>query len=139
MDINVHLDRTEKDITQDHFVVGVDDLSFRKLQTPEGSRAEVRAKIEFFDDSVLHFFEQVETGRCYPQVIKYAFVYERNNQQVFRYDNKPDHNELSTHPHHKHVGNGETETIEPAIYPNHSNLLEEIHQIIRANLYSART
>lgn len=69
-----------------------------------------RARLYFWDHSHLTIDEVVDTSGGYPDVISYAYTYVRDEGHIFRYDNAPHYPELSTFPHHKHVGVDETPT-----------------------------
>jgi hypothetical protein len=58
--------------------------------------------------------------------LKYRYHYmDANQTMIFRYDNAPHHNEVSTHPHHKHTPTGVQESQEPTL----DDILFEIAQI----------
>lgn len=52
----------------------------------------------------------------------------QGGKRIFRYDNAPHHPEISTHPHHKHSGSGDTlsATQEPTL----SQILSEIEKLL---------
>ena len=52
---------------------------------------------------------------------KYRYQFVREGVAVFRYDNAPHHEHVSTHPHHKHVGT----QILPSIEPDFRQVLAE--------------
>lgn len=63
------------------------------------------------------------------QIVKLRYAYHYQNESgtlVFRYDNAPHFPNLSTHPHHKHVGTA----VEPAQPPDLSDVLREIEQLL---------
>jgi hypothetical protein len=130
MNVDVHIDRTQKNLTRRKYVLSVDNVEIRKLPSPQNNRAEIKATIHFYGGSILHFFEIVETGKCYPQILKYSYHYNQGDLQIFRYDDAPDHRDLPTFPHHKHIVFANNERIQPADQPTHDNLFEEIIQII---------
>jgi len=130
MNVDVQIDRTQKKLTQRKYVLTVNNIEIRKLPSPKNNRVEIKASIHFYGGSILHYFEIVETGKCYPQILKYSYQYIQDDLQIFRYDDAPDHRDLSTFPHHKHIGSANTERIESAYQPNLDNLFEEISQII---------
>lgn len=75
----------------------------------------VRCRIFFYDDSYLDLYEVVSTELGYPVKIHYSYQYVRNGERIFRYDNAPHHPEISSFPHHKHIGTTDmlSETSEP--------------------------
>lgn len=129
MDIDVHLERVRKALYEHKYFVRVEVQKLDKL-TKGNNRAKIKAIIYFFDDSFLHFSEVVETGKCYPQIIKYSYQYIKNENQVFRYDNAPHHADIPTYPDHKHI---ETGDIIASTCPNHEDLFEEIRKFIENN------
>jgi hypothetical protein len=84
----------------------------------------VRCRSFFWDDSYLDLYEAVSTELGYPVRIHYAYTYIRQGQRVFRYDNAPHHPEITTHPHHKHIG--PTDRLAPADLSSLSQVLAEI-------------
>jgi len=84
----------------------------------------IRCRVFFWDDSYLDLYEVVSTELGYPVRIHYVYTYIREEQLVFRYDNAPHHPEITTHPHHKHIGT--TDRLVPADQPNLSQILIEI-------------
>ncbi|MBI5651084.1 MAG: hypothetical protein HZC40_11675 [Chloroflexi bacterium] len=60
----------------------------------------------------------------YPVRVHYAYTNLRNERRVFRYDNAPHHPEISTHPHHKHLG--AQERLAPTDQPTLNQILVEI-------------
>lgn len=55
----------------------------------------------FVDVSELVFFELLSQDQNVVRPVKYRFHYQRGNQFIFRYDNAPHHQELSTFPSRK--------------------------------------
>lgn len=132
MDIDIHLERVRKALYERKYFVGVEIENLRKLSAGN-NRAQIKAIIHFFDDSFLHFSEIVETGKCYPQVIKYSYQYMKDAEQIFRYDNASHHAHIATYPDHKHVGTRDKEQILASSCPNHEDLFEEIRTFIENN------
>jgi len=54
----------------------------------------------------------------------YTYTYLRAGQRVFRYDSAPQHPEIVTFPHHKHIG--PQDRVTPADQPSLSQVLAEI-------------
>ena len=51
----------------------------------------------------------VSTSSAAPMLRKYKFhLMDATAVTIFRYDNSPRHPRVASHPHHKHVGPGET-------------------------------
>ena len=86
----------------------------------------LRCRISFWDGSCLDIYEVVSTELGYPVRIHYSYAYVRGNETVFRYDNAPDHREIATHPHHKHIGS--EERVAPADQPSLNQVLDEVEQ-----------
>jgi len=63
------------------------------------------------------------------EVVKYAFhFFNASGRTVFRYDNSPNHPEITTRPHHKHVGPDEVVVAADPL------TIEEVLNEIRAHL-----
>jgi hypothetical protein len=66
--------------------------------------ASVRGEIFFLDGSALHIREFVDVQTDVERYL-YAYHYQRlDGTMVFRYDNTPRYDHLSTYPYHKHDG-----------------------------------
>jgi hypothetical protein len=79
-------------------------------------------KVAFEDGSDLHAREYVDdTERTY------AYHWQDSGQQLrCRWDNAPHHGHISTHPHHKHVGDD--------IQPSEEISFKEVIEYIRVRL-----
>ncbi|MEW6668213.1 MAG: DUF6516 family protein [Thermodesulfobacteriota bacterium] len=84
----------------------------------------LRCRLFFWDESYLDIYEVVSTELGYPVRLSYAYIYLRQGERVFRYDNAPHHPEIATHPHHKHIG--PSDHLAPADQPSLSQVLAEI-------------
>ncbi|MBS4028357.1 MAG: hypothetical protein KGZ58_06935 [Ignavibacteriales bacterium] len=82
-----------------------------------------KARIVFFDNSILSFREYLTTSVAPPKKYSYAFHYFKDKQLIFRYDNTPHFPSLKTFPHHKHLANG---NVVESIAPSLSDVLKEI-------------
>jgi len=89
----------------------------------------LRCRVLFWDESYLDIYEVVNTELRYPVKVHYAYTYLANEKRIFRYDNAPHHSEISTHPHHKHVG--EREKLSGADEPTLSQILDEIKAVLK--------
>ena len=58
-----------------------------------------------------------------------AYTYLADEKRIFRYDNAPHHPEISTHPHHKHIG--EREKLSAADEPTLSQILDEVQEVLK--------
>jgi len=90
----------------------------------------LRGEVKFVDGSQLHFreFVQLKQGQL-PNRYKYAYHYQRANETViFRYDNARHYLDLSTAPHHKHIGENE---VVAANAQDLESVLKEIKALIK--------
>jgi hypothetical protein len=86
----------------------------------------ISGSIIFNNNHRLDFVEVKNTDL--DQKIKYRYHYMNERQEIiFRYDNAPHHNQISTFPHHKHENN----QIKPSNEPNLDKILLEIAQTQR--------
>ncbi len=81
----------------------------------------IEGVIYFADGSRLEFSELVALEKSRPTKQEYRYQFVQGGVAVFRYDNAPHHEHVSTHPHHKHVG----AKILPAIEPEFGQVLNE--------------
>ena len=86
------------------------------------SMGHIQGVITFIDGSELTFFELLSQDKDVIQPVKYRFHYQRGNQFIFRYDNAPHHQELSTFPSHKHTSKG----VEPAVSVKFQHVFQEV-------------
>jgi hypothetical protein len=86
-----------------------------------------KARMIFFDNSVLSFREYVNSNFEPIERYTYSFHYFKNEQLIFRYDNTPHFPQLKTFPHHKHLSDG---TVIESDYPELKNVLNEIETIL---------
>ena len=84
----------------------------------------IRCRVVFWDGSYLDLLEVVSTELGYPVRVNYAYTYVRGGQRMFRYDNAPHHPEITTYPHHKHIG--PTDRLAPADQPSLGQVLSEV-------------
>jgi hypothetical protein len=77
-----------------------------RIVTGSPTMGHMKGIIAFADGSELTFFELVSQDQDTITVLKYRFHYQKGNQIIFRYDNAPHHQDLSTFPDHKHTPNG---------------------------------
>jgi hypothetical protein len=90
----------------------------------------IRGKIEFNDNSLLHFREFVYV-EIYLDRKMYSYQYmDSGNNLIFRYDNTEHHRKLnlSTFPHHKH--DGSEDNIITSDAPLLAEVLKEVEKII---------
>lgn len=137
MDVNIHIERVINNLQSYEYSANVDVEKILKLDNGN-DRVKIVVAIRFLDDSRLEFSEIVETGKCYPQVIRYSYQYLHEDKEIFRYDNSPHHNDIPTFPDHKHVINNKQKQVVASTRPSHASLFEEISQIIIANLTNSK-
>jgi hypothetical protein len=99
------------------------------LLTSDDYNGLIRCRVTFWDGSFLDIYEVISTELGYPVRINYAYTYLRNDQLIFRYDNAPHHPEITTHPHHKHIG--PKDRLAPADQPHLGQILAEIEALLR--------
>lgn len=63
----------------------------------------IRGRITFPDGSILYFREYLNLRLPIPKKT-YSYHYQKGDTFIFRYDSAPHHRQVSTFPHHKHVG-----------------------------------
>ncbi|MBG1266974.1 toxin-antitoxin system TumE family protein [Nostoc sp. WHI] len=90
----------------------------------------IRARLEFKDNSLLHFreFVYVEISQE-RKMYSYQYMSSENNL-IFRYDNAEHHRKLNltTFPHHKH--DGSEDNIVKSDAPFLTEILKEIEKIL---------
>jgi len=106
-------------------IVKSQDIYTEKRTPTEGF---LRGDVTFKDDSRLHFRELVSTDPSV-QVVSYTYQYMRaDGTTIFRYDDADHFPNLTTAPHHKHVG--ETDVV-AANGPSLESVLKEIEGMIK--------
>lgn len=98
------------------------------LLTSDDYNGLIRCRVHFWDGSYLNIHEVVSTELGYPVRISYAYTYLRNENRIFRYDNAPHHPEVTTHPHHKHIG--PKDRLTPAEPPSLNQVFAEIEELL---------
>ncbi|MGQ9627006.1 MAG: toxin-antitoxin system TumE family protein [Anaerolineae bacterium] len=87
----------------------------------------IEGELYFWDGSVLDIREVVTLVAGELEKVSYSYNYRRaDSVLIFRYDSAAHHPELSTFPHHKHIG----DRVEPAAPPDLSDVLREIDAIL---------
>jgi len=101
------------------------------VETSEDARTRYegyfKARVVFFDNSVLSFRQYLDTSKELPKFYSYSFHYFKNEQLIFRYDNTPHFPNLKTFPHHKHLANG---NVVESFPPSLNDVLKEIEIFI---------
>ncbi len=94
-------------------------FSYEEITQLEGL---IRGTLVFLDGSKLDFLEYVVIEKDSIHRLRYRYNYvDPEGNLIFRYDNAPHHQGISTFPHHKHVGNDK-------ILPSSAPFLEEVIQ-----------
>ena len=92
-----------------------------------GQRGSIEGLLKFYDGSKLDFDETVTFQNQRLVKLRYAYHYQNEaGVLMFRYDNAPHYPQISTFPHHKHVG----AMVEAATPPDLADVLQEIAKII---------
>jgi len=93
----------------------------------------IEGKIKFRDGSLLHFLEFVSV-KDEINKFKYSYHFQTEDRRlIFRYDVAPHHKDISSFPHHKHLGPGK---VTAATAPNLKEVLQEIETILTGTLES---
>jgi hypothetical protein len=92
-----------------------------EIERRDATRGTIDGVIYFADGSRLEFPERVvvEQRRLVKKEYRYHLV--SDGAPVFRYDNAPHHPQVTTFPHHKHVG----AKILSSVEPDFSQVLDE--------------
>ena len=107
-------------------IVNSQDVHTQKRTPTEGF---LRGDVVFKDGSRLHFRELVSTDPSV-QLVSYTYQYMRaDGTTIFRYDDADHFPNLSTAPHHKHVGEN---AVIAATAPDLRSVLKEIEGMIKA-------
>ena len=107
--------------------IGIVEESLECLASDEYNGL-LRCRVLFWDNSYLDIYEVVSTELGYPVRVHYAYTYIREGHRVFRYDNAPHHPEITTHPHHKHIGTADR--LAPSDKPSLNQVLSEVQNWI---------
>lgn len=129
-DVNQHFEIIEKAIEYSSAVEA--EIESERFDATGGK---VTGAIYFADGSRLEFSELVVLEKGPPVKRKYRYQFMSGNETIFRYDNAPHHEHVSTHPHHKHVGS----EILPAIEPEFSQVLKEAEALLIEEKTSSQT
>ena len=121
-DVSQHFELIEKAVEYSSVIAAEIEVERR-----DAARGLIDGVVYFADGSRLEFSERViiEKGRAVKITYRYQFV--RDEVAVFRYDNAPHHEHVTTHPHHKHAGS----KILPAIEPEFRRVLDEAAALLR--------
>ncbi len=87
-----------------------------KVTISSPSTGFIESKVIFQDGSILNLFEFLRLANDSIVREKYRYHYmTQDHKMIFRYDDAPHHQEISTFPHHKHVGENIIESPPPSI------------------------
>ena len=118
-----YLSRLADTILSRHDIT-VEQLEFER---PSPHQGQIAGRLRFYDGSLLVFAElSIKIERAI-QKLEYRYHYQRaDGSLVFRYDNSGHYPDLSTYPHHKHIG----ARVVPSAPPDLAEVLREIDEII---------
>ena len=104
--------------------VEVERLNFDELPGRQGI---IEGQLLFPGGSLLDFDEVVLVRSGQLTKLRYAYHYQSEaGELIFRYDNAPHYPNMTTYPHHKHVGTA----VESTQIPDLNEILREIEQLI---------
>jgi hypothetical protein len=87
------------------------------------TRGNLRLRLCFADQALLEISEAIVLSADGLQWLSYRYHYQDPlGALVLRYDNTPHHPEISSHPHHKHVGEQVVASARPAL----EDVLQEV-------------
>ena len=96
-------------------------IGFKEFSSNEGM---VTGRLLFLGGYSFNFMEYIQIGKRRP---KYRFnLSDSKGKLIFRYDNAPHHKEISTHPHHKHLGT----QVKPSEEIGLAEVISEIEMMI---------
>ena len=121
-DVSQHFELIEKAV--EHSSATEAEFEILRFDATSGL---IEGVIYFADGSRLEFSELVIIEKRQPTKQEYRYQFVQNGVAVFRYDNAPHHEHVSTHPHHKHVG----AKILPAIELEFGQALDEAVALLR--------
>lgn len=107
----------------------VEEFSLREFE-PDRSGL-IEARVRFWDNSLLRFAENLTVRGVSLVKQRYSYHYQDGaGHLLFRYDNVPHHPQVTSHPHHKHIGDPVrgTETVVASTPPDLVSVLREINQ-----------
>ena len=85
----------------------------------------IEGKFTFLNGSLLHFVEFVNVKETIERY-KYSYHYhDQQKQLIFRYDMAPHHQDITTFPHHKHLG---SDQVIASNAPTLQEILDEVEQ-----------
>lgn len=134
MDVDVHIERVLNSLETRQYCINLKVEEILKLSGNGNNRVKITAVLKFYDDSQLHYYEIVETGKCFPQIIKYSYQYLRKDEEIFRYDNSPHHPDVPTYPDHKHIVINNLRQVISSSRPSLDKLFGEISSLIETNI-----
>ena len=126
MEIYDYFESLQRGIRQNHAIGFLEDPVL--MQAWDDFTGLFRARVFFWDGSHLTIDEVIATEPGYPEILRYAYTYVKDNHLVFRYDNAPHFRKFDTFPHHKHVG--PEEQPEAAKQPPLNQVFAEVEQLL---------
>jgi hypothetical protein len=128
MNLRRHFELVENAL---HSNRGITVELLRLDETDPGRSGVLRGRVRMWDDSLLTFYEAFVTRGVTLTKMRYGYHFQDGTGRlIFRYDDAPHYPEISTYPHHRHVGDFATarETIEPSAPPSLLDVLGEIER-----------
>ena len=99
---DIHFQCVEKHISDNPLVIFHD---FQKNSTSP-STAYIKGEVLFADGTILALFQHIRISENGILITDYRYHYmNAEKNMIFRYDNAPHHDEIVSHPHHKHIAN----------------------------------
>ncbi len=120
-DVNQHFEVIEKAIEYS----AATDFEI-DIERTAVNRGIIDGVLYFADGARLEFTERIIIVKSRIVKLEYRYQFVRGDETIFRYDNAPHHEQVSTHPHHKHVG----AKILPAIEPEFRQVLDEVAALL---------
>ncbi len=103
-----------------HWAIATAQVTVKERDEQQGT---LTGTVILLDDSFIDFFEEILISSKSIGKRRYSYQYVKNQAEVFRYDNYPNHPGLRPPFHHKHVPQQDLVILEEA--PKLIDILEE--------------
>ncbi len=104
---------------------------FDVTKFPARQAATIEARVRYWDDSLLRFYEELVEDGFRLRKLEYVYHYQgADGKLIFRYDNAPHYPSISTFPNHKHVGYRAEERVQSSQPPLLADVLKEIELLL---------
>ncbi len=118
------VENIEKTIT---YTPGILSSYIQKQFGPDNETVYLKGNLLFIDSSVLEIAIFANNIHETVSIDKYRFHYMgKDGQMIFRYDNAPHHQEITSFPHHKHTSDKVIQSTMPSL----KDVLNEISALI---------